>query len=46
MGFAMPMLIGTAECLAVVVLAVFLGPETKGKVLTADIEVIRVEAPA
>ena len=43
MGFAMPMLIGTAGCLAVLVFAVFLGPETKGKVLTANLEVIKLE---
>ncbi len=42
LGFALPMLIGTAGSLVVLVLAVFLGPETKGKVLTADIEVIKV----
>jgi SHS family lactate transporter-like MFS transporter len=42
-GFAMPMLIGTTGCLAVLVFAVFLGPETKGKVLTSDIEVIKLE---
>lgn len=38
MGFAQPMMIGTAGCLVVPVNAVFLGPETKGKVLTAGIE--------
>ena len=42
MGFAMPMMIGTAGSLVILVIAVFLGPETKGKVLTADIEVIKV----
>jgi SHS family lactate transporter-like MFS transporter len=32
--------------LVILVIAVFLGPETKGKVLTADIEVLKlVEAP-
>ncbi len=39
MGFAAPMFWGTTIFLAVVIIAVFLGPETKGKVLTADIEV-------
>jgi MFS transporter, SHS family, lactate transporter len=42
-GFAMPMLIGTTGSLAVLIFAVFLGPETKGKVLTSDIEVIKLE---
>jgi len=41
-GFAVPMLIGTAGCLAVLIFAVFLGPETKGKVLSSDIEVIKL----
>lgn len=40
------MTIGTARSLVVPVIAVFLGPETKGKVLTADIEVLKlVEVP-
>jgi MFS transporter, SHS family, lactate transporter len=42
MGFALPMMIGTAGWLVILVIAVFLGPETKGKVLTADIEVFKV----
>jgi SHS family lactate transporter-like MFS transporter len=42
LGFALPMLIGTAGSLAVLVTAVLLGPETKGKVLSADIEVLKV----
>ena len=42
MGFAVPMMIGTTGSLIILVVAVFLGPETKGKVLTADIEVIKV----
>jgi len=41
MGFAMPMLIGTASCLAILILAVFLGPETKGMELSPDIEVLK-----
>ena len=40
MGFAMPMMIGTIASLIVVIIAVFLGPETKGKHLTADLEVL------
>lgn len=38
MAFAQPMTIGTAGCLVILVIAVFLEPETKGKVLTAGIE--------
>jgi hypothetical protein len=30
----------------VLVIAVYLGPETKGKVMTADLEVIKVEMAA
>jgi hypothetical protein len=37
---------GTIGSLVVYVVAVFLGPETKGKVMTADLEVIEVEVPA
>ena len=40
LGFAMPMMISTIFFLAVVVVAVLLGPETKGKKLTADLEVV------
>ena len=40
MGFAKPMLYGTVGSLIVYVIAVYLGPETKGKVMTADLEVI------
>ncbi|MDX2158221.1 MAG: MFS transporter [Hyphomicrobiaceae bacterium] len=39
MGFALPMMIGTIGSLAIVILAVLLGPETKGKHLTAELEV-------
>ena len=46
MGFAKPMMYGTIGSLVVYVVAVFLGPETKGKVMTADLEVIKVEVPA
>ncbi len=43
MGFARPMMIATMGSLAVLVLAVFLGPETKGKVLVADLEIFARE---
>jgi SHS family lactate transporter-like MFS transporter len=46
MGFATPMMIGTVGSLVVLIIAVFLGPETKGKIMTADLEVIRAEMPA
>ena len=39
MGFAMPMMISTTIFLVLVVVFVLMGPETKGKHLTADIEV-------
>jgi SHS family lactate transporter-like MFS transporter len=42
MGFAMPMMISTIFFLAIVIVAVLLGPETKGKKLTADLEVVKV----
>jgi SHS family lactate transporter-like MFS transporter len=35
-GFAIPMLVGTAGCLAVLVFAVFLGPETYGSHPSAE----------
>jgi SHS family lactate transporter-like MFS transporter len=40
-GFAMPMMISTIFFLAVVIIAVLLGPETRGKHLTAELEVIK-----
>jgi SHS family lactate transporter-like MFS transporter len=40
MGFAMPMLFATSGALVSFVLAVLVGPETKGKVLVADLEII------
>src|ERR1019366_5036422 len=40
MGFAIPMLIGTTVSLLVVIFAVFLGPETRGKHLVADLEIL------
>ena len=46
MGFAKPMMYATIGSLVVYVIAVFLGPETKGKVMTAELEVIKVEVPA
>jgi MFS transporter, SHS family, lactate transporter len=46
MGFAMPMMISTMLFLVIVIIAVLLGPETRGKHLTADLEVIKAaEAP-
>ena len=40
LGFAMPMMISTMLFLVIVVISVLLGPETKGKTLTADLEVV------
>ena len=41
------MMISTIFFLVLVIIAVFLGPETKGKTLTADLEVIKgVPQPA
>jgi MFS transporter, SHS family, lactate transporter len=46
-GFAMPIMISTILFLVLVVISVLLGPETKGKTLTADLEVIKgVALPA
>jgi MFS transporter, SHS family, lactate transporter len=45
MGFAQPMMYGTVGSLIVYVIAVYLGPETRGKVMTADLEVIEVVMP-
>lgn len=39
MGFAYPMMISTTLFLCIVIISVWLGPETKGKILTADLEV-------
>jgi MFS transporter, SHS family, lactate transporter len=44
LGFALPMMYSTIGFLLVVILAVFLGPETKGKVLTAEPEVVKLAA--
>jgi MFS transporter, SHS family, lactate transporter len=38
LGFAMPMMISTMVFLVLVVVFVLMGPETKGKVLTADLQ--------
>jgi SHS family lactate transporter-like MFS transporter len=46
MGFALPMMVSTMVFLVIVVIAVWLGPETKGKTLTADLEVVKVGAAA
>jgi MFS transporter, SHS family, lactate transporter len=43
MGFAKPMLYATVGSLIVYVIAVYLGPETKGKQLTADLEVFEMQ---
>ena len=46
-GFAIPMLISTILFLVLVVISVLIGPETKGKTLKADLEVIKgVAQPA
>jgi SHS family lactate transporter-like MFS transporter len=39
MGFALPMMYSTMGFLVLVIIAVLLGPETKGKKLTAELEV-------
>jgi SHS family lactate transporter-like MFS transporter len=41
MGFAMPMLVSTSVFLVLVAITVLLGPETKGKHLTAELEVFK-----
>ncbi len=46
MGFATPMMYGTVGSLIVYVIAVYLGPETRGMVMTADLEVIETVTPA
>jgi MFS transporter, SHS family, lactate transporter len=45
MGFATPMMYATIGSLVVYVVFVFLGPETKGKVLVANLEVFGTEEP-
>ena len=39
MGFAKPIMIATMGSLVVLVIGVFLGPETKGKILVPDLEI-------
>ena len=46
LGFALPMMVSTVFFLTIVIFAVFLGPETKGKQLTADLEVTKVPVGA
>lgn len=43
-GFAMPMLITTFGALTVFVIALLMGPETKGKVLMSDLELVDASA--
>jgi SHS family lactate transporter-like MFS transporter len=43
MGFAKPMMYAALGSLVVYIVAVYLGPETKGMVMTADLEVIEAE---
>ena len=43
MGFAVPMMWATIISLLFLVVGVYLGPETKGKVLVADLEVFKKE---
>ena len=43
MGFAKPMMYGAIGSLVVYIVSVYLGPETKGKVMTAELEVIDAE---
>ena len=43
MGFAKPMMVAAIGSLVVYIIAVYLGPETKGMVMTAELEVIEAE---
>jgi SHS family lactate transporter-like MFS transporter len=43
MGFAVPMLVGTLGGLVSFVITLFLSPETKGKILMADLEIAPAE---
>ena len=46
-GFTLPMLLITTVFLLIFVVALLLGPETKGKILVSDIELRRVpQAPS
>jgi MFS transporter, SHS family, lactate transporter len=40
MGFALPMLIGTVGGLIRFVITLFFNPETKGKVMVPDLEIL------
>jgi SHS family lactate transporter-like MFS transporter len=40
MGFAEPMMYGAVITTIIYIISVYLGPETKGMVMTADLEVI------
>jgi len=46
MGFALPMMIGTTVSLISFIIAILLGPETRGKLLTADLELAGKPKPA
>ena len=43
MGFVKPMMYASIGSMIVYIIAVYLGPETKGKILTAELEVIDAE---
>jgi len=43
MGFAMPMMYVTIGSLLFLIVGVYLGPETKGKILVADLEIRKKE---
>jgi len=42
MGFAIPMLIGTVGGLISFIVTLFFSPETKGKIMVADLEIIQL----
>jgi MFS transporter, SHS family, lactate transporter len=42
MGFAVPMLIGTVGGLISFVITLFFSPETKGKAMVADLQILQV----
>jgi SHS family lactate transporter-like MFS transporter len=41
MGFALPMMVGTILSLILVIVFILMGPETKGKELTADLQTLK-----
>jgi len=43
MGFAKPMMYGAIGWTIVYIISVYLGPETKGMVMTADLDVIEAK---